>query len=345
MHIHRLRLALGLQSTFDYPGVTPNALDYQSSNESFGICPLPRDVARTFGHEPYSQQLATHQGITIPWHQWKVPQHVLPPALHTRAGANLQYLACRQEAKYAIVPVHTDQERQLFSRILNNHFVEQGLQPDWVLFAKLWSKEANGKDIFYKTPESILTYYNDWTKERNAANTITNNLTVWIDLRNRMRDPTRDVPAPTEQIPAPFTVPNPPPPVANVCPEMAHININPHLHQHYTYNYRPLAPLPQSYLPQNNDTAAITPYTFRPAYATQQTSISPPEATQHATHATYSSQAEDRESIATPNGNSYHVSVFSTNAKKSRKPRTCTKCGDTTSCPGRNYGPNACTKK
>jgi len=81
----------------------------------------------------------------------------------TRAAADIQsytpltdgkvrhtFLACQQGTKYAVMSVHTTEEKVLFKALMQDHLGNSGATPDWKRGVLLWNQSANGKNIFYK---------------------------------------------------------------------------------------------------------------------------------------------------------------------------------------------------
>lgn len=81
----------------------------------------------------------------------------------TRAAADIQsytaltdgkvrhaFLARQQGTKYAVMSVHTMEEKVLFKALMQDHLGNSGTTPDWKRGVLLWNQSANGKDIFYK---------------------------------------------------------------------------------------------------------------------------------------------------------------------------------------------------
>jgi hypothetical protein len=71
-----------------------------------------------------------------------------------------------------------------------------GREPNWVEFAKAWSPKANGRTIFYKTPEHLKSYDNKWVESRVFANTVLINHDLVQRVRSTLQSKRRrhDVP-------------------------------------------------------------------------------------------------------------------------------------------------------
>lgn len=95
---------------------------------------------------------------------------ILPIPEPTRAAADLQsfnpladnqmkqvFLARQQGTKYAVISVHTTDEKVLFKKLMQED-TSNGAKPNWKLAAKRWNQNANGKTIFYKVSYGLLIY-------------------------------------------------------------------------------------------------------------------------------------------------------------------------------------------
>jgi hypothetical protein len=105
----------------------------------------------------------TIEDIAVPF------SNVFPVKLHlgTLSGKRTNiydYLASAQHTKYAVVPIHTSGEVALFEnsvKLGGKWFVSVG-QPSFENMAAWWSTESNGKTIFYKLPEHLISQYKTW---------------------------------------------------------------------------------------------------------------------------------------------------------------------------------------
>jgi hypothetical protein len=70
------------------------------------------------------------------------------------------FLARQQGTKYAVISVHTTEEKVLFKTLMQDHLGNSGSTPDWKKGVLLWNQSANGKTIFYKVRCSIITDIN-----------------------------------------------------------------------------------------------------------------------------------------------------------------------------------------
>jgi len=66
------------------------------------------------------------------------------------------YLAEQQGTKYAVITVHSVEEKIHFTNMMQTFVPFQQSQPDWTQGALQWNKDANGETIFYK---ACLLFY------------------------------------------------------------------------------------------------------------------------------------------------------------------------------------------
>jgi len=84
------------------------------------------------------------------------------------------YLAAAQHVRFAVTPVHTKNEKQLFHQVISiggEWSCSKGL-PKFDQMAAWWSGKADGILIFYKLPEYLATYYKTWLENRQAVHTM-----------------------------------------------------------------------------------------------------------------------------------------------------------------------------
>jgi len=73
------------------------------------------------------------------------------------------YLALRQGTQYAVMAVHTTEEKMLFSKLMktNLSFNRNNQHPDWKEAVKIWNRDhVNGEKIFYKVCVIFSFYKN-----------------------------------------------------------------------------------------------------------------------------------------------------------------------------------------
>ncbi|KAI7872241.1 uncharacterized protein EV154DRAFT_570498 [Mucor mucedo] len=82
-----------------------------------------------------------------------------------------EYIARKQQAKFAIVPVHSNDEKAIFENMLSCNY-ESSTEPDWSHFASHWNTSADGVSIFYKTPKHLKSYHIICKENKFIANSI-----------------------------------------------------------------------------------------------------------------------------------------------------------------------------
>jgi hypothetical protein len=132
--LQNVMIELGFQNPF--PNWV-NSSSFKPTNEAFGIVPL----AAIPEHMKYDKN--RNDGM---------------------APANLK-LAIKMKVRFPFLPIHSDEERRLYRRILRQNS-GQG-KPDFITFADQWNQEADGKTIFYKKPVHFEVYAKALAKSQN----------------------------------------------------------------------------------------------------------------------------------------------------------------------------------
>jgi hypothetical protein len=197
----RVGISLGqLQVTV---GVT--ASSFRRSNESFGICPLPLEEMRLIGMQP-SESLSPNEddgllGLRV---STRLSLDQSPKA----NASQYTFLAKWQQTRYAIVPVHTKQEKALFRSLLLEFTGEDANVDDrtWREFAVHWHRNADGRNVFYKTTEHLKSYYTQWKAYRNVQRSIYLNQNAVYTIRLNLQNPSRKRSAPPPKAPAPLKI-------------------------------------------------------------------------------------------------------------------------------------------
>ncbi|KAK0462162.1 hypothetical protein IW261DRAFT_1306026, partial [Armillaria novae-zelandiae] len=86
-----------------------------------------------------------------------------------------QYLARKQDTRFAVLTVHTLEKKHLFSDCMLNEpsfTAAHNSDPIWLDAVKIWNHHANGETIFYKLIEHLKTFYSTWRKNMNAKHTM-----------------------------------------------------------------------------------------------------------------------------------------------------------------------------
>ena len=228
-----LRAALNLSYEYDEPGVHQHATQLASSGETFGISPLPYDFMQTYGIKAaQSSNQATSFSLPLehPSHIVSGSEESVPVQLNKSTplspeeaatliiirgstlqttGAQYMFLASRQNTAYAIVPIHTRDERVMFASIITDKFPLHLTKPiNFDEFTRIWSEGVNGITIFYKTPEHLRGYYNGpWSEFSNIRNSVKDNINALKNLRSTLNSTARKRSAPKAQTPNPPKAP------------------------------------------------------------------------------------------------------------------------------------------
>ena len=85
-----------------------------------------------------------------------------------------EFLAQAQGTKYAVTPLHTTKEYDLFYKAVSvgGQWCPVRGKPNFDLMAKWWSEKAKGKTIFYKLSEHLSTYYKSWSERQQENQTM-----------------------------------------------------------------------------------------------------------------------------------------------------------------------------
>ena len=77
------------------------------------------------------------------------------------------FLAHAQNTKYAVTPLHTTEEYDLFRKAVSvgGEWCPSQGKPNFELMAWWWSGKADGKHIFYKLSEHLSAYYKIWSDQ------------------------------------------------------------------------------------------------------------------------------------------------------------------------------------
>jgi len=106
---------------------------YTPAGETIGILPVPDSIRGTADIQSYNHR----------------------EDFKNRLG----YLAQQQKTKFAVVSVHSTQEKVLFKKLMQEdpNFTSTNSSPDWKKAVTIWNRKADGKDIFYKV-SSLLKF-------------------------------------------------------------------------------------------------------------------------------------------------------------------------------------------
>ena len=181
-----------------------NGNDYEQTQEVFGILPFDTAVCQDLGMLRYNEQFVKDQN---PRHQW---------------------LSKQQQVRYAILPIHTRDERLLFHLYAENSplFTSLNGQPDFTGLCKRMNEHADGKSFFYKVrysklihffsyyiklsnsiiqlPEYVKTYYKTWQDYQNEKVSVTLSNVAVSRIREVLENSTGNLPMISALIPQPL---------------------------------------------------------------------------------------------------------------------------------------------
>jgi hypothetical protein len=156
--INSLRATFGFPFSYSEFGIHKNANLVQPSKESFGISPLSEDIMQNLGIQKPSCDIPkrNYYGITE-----ISALSIITGSTFQESGTQYKFVSRCQKSAFGILPVHTHQEKAMFNFLLPHRFPEHKTHSiDFVMFAQIWSSYADGKYIFYKTPEHLRSRYN-----------------------------------------------------------------------------------------------------------------------------------------------------------------------------------------
>lgn len=137
-------------------------LNFAPTKEKFGITAIP-PMAR-LANEFFAAPLLPDVNLSVIEHSNKLWLSKLVGKRKDIYG----FLAHAQNTKYAVTPLHTTEEYDLFRKAVSvggDWCPPQG-KPNFELMAWWWSRKADGKHIFYKLSEHLSTYYKIWSDQR-----------------------------------------------------------------------------------------------------------------------------------------------------------------------------------
>lgn len=116
--------------------------DFESTNESFGICKLPLEE-----------------------------NYILRYQETIKLGESFKYVAKMMDSRYPILPIHTKEEIELFGDLIKEKMLEVEMvdQVNWVEICDSFNQQADGKTIFYKVRSQIVSYYNQVYKKKQIS--------------------------------------------------------------------------------------------------------------------------------------------------------------------------------
>ncbi|GAA5797123.1 hypothetical protein HPULCUR_002502 [Helicostylum pulchrum] len=145
-HLNKLKMQLGHFFRGTYHDPDGAALCYQDGQESFGACQIPLELANEYRMNPYNSTVPTTNSSTIHSSAANVEHLCTLPCLKVNKteSSAYRYLAKVQNVAFAVVPVHTTEERSLFKNILDsNPWLGAGIEPNWDEVCIVWSGYCN----------------------------------------------------------------------------------------------------------------------------------------------------------------------------------------------------------
>jgi hypothetical protein len=175
---------------------------FETIRETFGITSIPSTVLHDYAMIRSSNR-PTEMLERIP-SEVLLRTSALPIAKLPRkkdSGGSIQhdYLAYRQGCIYAVTPVHTTEEYRLFrlyleeetkKRLIFSHKKDKA--PNFIHFAREWSSQADGKNIFYKTPEDLTKYFNIFYDRSKFVKTVLSHESVCKTVKQTLQNLVRD---------------------------------------------------------------------------------------------------------------------------------------------------------
>ncbi|KAJ6570374.1 hypothetical protein B0H10DRAFT_1840261, partial [Mycena sp. CBHHK59/15] len=139
------------------------------TSEVAGVLPVPEDIRVKYGMAQFEPSLDSVQ-----------PHH---------------HLASLQGTRKAILPVHNQEEKDLFRTMMsgNNSFGNFSSEAQVEASVRIWNARADTSDtIFYKLAEQLKVYYNsDWQRNSNIIQTKATTAQARQPLMKRIHDPNR----------------------------------------------------------------------------------------------------------------------------------------------------------
>ncbi|KAJ7681915.1 hypothetical protein DFH06DRAFT_1387871 [Mycena polygramma] len=152
---------------FDAPRTTRpgyiNVSLFKPTHESFILAPFPQNVCDEY-KIPRHPELVIHD--TVP----SLPLVKLSGARTDR----YEFLAKAHNTKFAVTPMHTNEEFALFNRAVRTGgpFAATNGPPDFKAMARWWSDQVDGKTKFYKLEEHLRSHHKTWNALRVETTTM-----------------------------------------------------------------------------------------------------------------------------------------------------------------------------
>jgi hypothetical protein len=200
--INSLRIKLGHGPIANYFGNRlGNAFSYSQTSETFGITKLPLQIARKYDMQPLDFSSSDFPPA-IPLTKKRVfelcllPVVTLPYINYSGKQFLYRFLSYRQGTAFAVTAVHTEEEMELFDRLLvSEHdliFDGSSTLPSFSIFAKIWSTFClENSNIFYKTEDHLNAYFNIKEDRARYGNTVLLNVEISQFVRSVTQNPAR----------------------------------------------------------------------------------------------------------------------------------------------------------
>ncbi|KAJ7662182.1 hypothetical protein DFH06DRAFT_1325495 [Mycena polygramma] len=156
---------------FDAPRQTrPGYLNvslFKKTHESFIVAALPQIVRDNYNIPRHAQLPSTDEKnnaiLNMPF-----------AGLSGARSDRYDFLASAQDTKFAVTPLHTNEEYALFNKELrpSGEFSVAKGPPDFKRMAQWWSERVDGKKIFYKFPEHFQAHFKTWNALRAELTTM-----------------------------------------------------------------------------------------------------------------------------------------------------------------------------
>jgi hypothetical protein len=160
--IYRLRADIEWETSPNISGQhviqDTSPLSFVRTHKQFGITGIP--LAMRAKHDFLGQVIdPTEMQVSNVY-----PDRLHLSSLRAKRDNIYTYLAYAQQTRFAVTPVHTQSESDLFSTAMSpggDFFAVLG-KPNFDWMATWWSSQADGKTIFYKLKEHLESHHKVW---------------------------------------------------------------------------------------------------------------------------------------------------------------------------------------
>ena len=146
-------------------------LQFAQTVEQFGIVNIPpmTRIQHNFAGPEFIAVDAQHEkpGL-LPRLSHIYPMKLQLAHLKGRRKDVYTFLATAQQTRYAVTPIHTEEEIKVFQDAVSvggDWFAPHG-QPHFDEMSRWWSDQANGMTVFYKLREHLKAYFKTWTEQQ-----------------------------------------------------------------------------------------------------------------------------------------------------------------------------------